>query len=113
MGIALNCRGCGQPLQAGADETRLEIECLWCGAKSPLPGRASPPPTKKSAITSAIAAGPPPVSATSATGAVAAGPPPRPVSPAAIATGQPPQASPVAPTEKPKSEPAWHEQTPY
>jgi hypothetical protein len=105
MGIALNCRGCGQPLQAG-DDARLEIECLWCGVKSPVPGRMPPAAAK----TSPLAAGPPPVSAASS---IAAGPPPRPVSAAAVAAGPPPQALEPAPQEKSKSEPAWFEQTPY
>src|SRR5437870_1311526 len=106
MGIAINCRGCGQPLQTSADDTRLEVECLWCGVKSPVPGRTSAPPAK----TSAIAAGPPPVSAVSA---IAAGPPPRPLQPTAIAAGEPPQARQPAPREEPASGSAWHEQTPY
>jgi hypothetical protein len=111
MGIAINCRGCGQPLQVNDNETRPEIECLWCGAKSPVPGRAAPPvarPTAKpSPKPSPIAAGPPPVSAAAA---IAAGPPPRPASPAAIAAGPAP---PAALVETQKPEPAWHQQTPY
>jgi len=70
---------------------------LWCGAKSPVPGNAVPgKPVPKAVAVSAIAAGPPPVPTGSA-----------------IAAGKPPAPSIPAAQQKPESEPAWYEQTPY
>ncbi len=54
MDITIICRGCGQALQIGADESRPEIECLWCGTKSPVPGRISTRPVQPSGPTSTI-----------------------------------------------------------
>jgi len=97
MGIAITCRGCGQALQVAAEDTRQDIECLWCGTKSPVPGNAvAGKPVPKAVAASAIAAGPPPVPTGSA-----------------IAAGMPPPALMPAAKQKPKSEPIWYEQTPY
>ena len=40
MAIAIICAKCGQALQVEEDDSRQEIECLWCGARCPVPARA-------------------------------------------------------------------------
>ncbi len=39
MAIAIICAQCGQALQVEEDDARREIECLWCGARCPVPAR--------------------------------------------------------------------------
>lgn len=84
--IFVTCPGCGQVLAQAADDPRTEVECLWCGIKTPVPGR-EPSPT-------AVRAEPPP-------------PRSRRREPAA-------PAKPTRPVEAPpQAEQRWFEQTPY
>src|SRR5262249_21152002 len=44
MAVAIICPKCGQALQVGENDSRPEIECLWCGASCPVPARAKQVP---------------------------------------------------------------------
>ncbi len=44
MAIAIVCSGCGQSLQMAPDDSRSEVECLWCGRKTAIARPAIPAP---------------------------------------------------------------------
>src|SRR5947199_9722683 len=37
MSLSRICPGCGQTIQIAIDDSRTEIECLWCGTRLALP----------------------------------------------------------------------------
>jgi hypothetical protein len=82
--ISITCSGCGQLLAAGSDDPRAEVECLWCGTKTPVraPQVSTAPPAESRRPEPSAAA-----------------------EPAA-------HVNPARP-EPPPSGPRWFEQTPY
>jgi hypothetical protein len=91
--ITITCPGCGQVLGTGAEENRAEVECLWCGTKTPVPTRQASAPS------------------------------PRPEPPPQPARSRPPEQSAVkragralparTAEESPAQDRRWSEQTPY
>ncbi|MCI0459911.1 MAG: hypothetical protein L0Z62_23415 [Gemmataceae bacterium] len=87
--ISITCAGCGQVLATDSDDPRGEVECLWCGTKTPVTVRPVSP--------SAVRAEPPPRS--------------RPAEPS-----PPEPAPPLEPpklAEEPPPGPRWFEQPGY
>jgi hypothetical protein len=86
MAIAIVCSKCGQALQVEEDNSPREIECLWCGARCPVPGRAKMAQKPAPAV---------------------------PINLEIKPKTQPPPLPPEEPPEEPPPGGKWYEQAPY